>query len=125
MDFQSREEFELHVHKCFGRIFELLTKADGVIKEAADKEEAEGKYGVMSDLRDWVEETILYCHLAWQYHRLAASTNTQKTWDSVERATRKDSEIQEPEAARNPGSVGKSAQQVKSAPAQNNPGGSK
>ena len=125
MDFQSREEFELHVHKCFGRIFELLTKADGVIKEAADKEEAEGKYGVMSDLRDWVEETILYCHLAWQYHRLAASTNTQKTWDSVERAARKDSETKEPEMARNPGSTGKSIQQVQPASAQNNPGGSK
>jgi hypothetical protein len=124
VDFQSREEFELHVHKCFGRIFELLTKADGVIKEAADKEEAEGKYGVMSDLRDWVEEAILYCHLAWQYHRLAASTNTQRTWDSVERASKKDSDAREPREARNPGDTPKSTAQVQPVPAQNNPGSS-
>lgn len=124
MDFQSREEFELHVHKCFGKIFELLTKVDGVIKVAADKDEAEGKHGVMSDLRDWVEETILHCHLAWQYHRLAASANTQRTWDSVERASRKDSGVRELEEARNPGGVGKSAKQAQSASAQNNPEGS-
>ncbi len=83
MKFSTNEEFELHVHKCFGKIFELLQKVDGVVKEGADKEEAAGTCGVMSDLRDWVEEAILHCHLAWQYHRLSRVSG-RNTWDSVE-----------------------------------------
>ena len=78
MKFDSAQEFEAHVHKCFGRIFELLTKVDQVVSDEAEKEEQEWKIGKMNDLRDWVEEAILHCHLAWQYHRLskgAASTN--------------------------------------------------
>ncbi|MEW6110584.1 MAG: hypothetical protein AB1664_00515 [Thermodesulfobacteriota bacterium] len=84
MKYSTREEFELHVHKCFGRIFELLTQMDSVIREGADKEEAEGKIGVMNDLRDWVEEVILHCHLAWQYHRLSRMGGSPSTWDRVE-----------------------------------------
>ncbi len=72
MKFTSADEFELHVHKCFGKIFEGLLKVDAVVKEGAEREEDEGTHGVMSDLRDVVEEVILHCHLAWQYHRLSA-----------------------------------------------------
>jgi len=81
--FSSTEEFELHVHKCFGKIFELLQKVDAVVKEAADKEEAQNTCGVMCELRDWVEESILYCHLAWQYHRLSR-VSSRNTWDRLE-----------------------------------------
>ena len=66
MKFTSSEEFELHVHKCFGKIFDGLLKVDAVVKDGAEKEEDAGKYGVMCDLRDTVEEVILHCHLAWQ-----------------------------------------------------------
>ncbi|MDQ7784371.1 MAG: hypothetical protein RDU20_15905 [Desulfomonilaceae bacterium] len=83
MKFQSNDEFELHVHKCFGKIFDLLQKVDGVVKEAADEEEAQGTWGAMCDLRDWVEEAILHCHLAWQYHRLSRVSG-QSTWDRLE-----------------------------------------
>lgn len=84
--FSSNEEFELHVHKCFGKIFELLMKVDAVVREGAEKEEAAGNLGTMYDLRDWMEEITLHCHLAWQYHRLAMGTRSQKTWDHVEGA---------------------------------------
>jgi hypothetical protein len=80
----SSEEFELHVHKCFGKIFEQLMKVDAVIKERAEQEEAEGKYGEMSDLRDSIEDVILHCHLAWQYHRLSKSLGSASTWDRME-----------------------------------------
>ncbi|MFC1835975.1 hypothetical protein ACFL2Q_14855 [Thermodesulfobacteriota bacterium] len=83
-DFSSADEFELHVHKCFGKIFELLTKVDSVVKEEADKEEEKGNFGTMSDLRDWVEEAILYSHLAWQYHRLAKGPARANPWDEQE-----------------------------------------
>jgi hypothetical protein len=82
--FSSTEQFELHVHKCFGRIFELLLQIDAVVKQEAEKEEAAGTPGMMNDLRDWVEETILHCHLAWQYHRLSQGPRTQDSWDKVE-----------------------------------------
>ncbi len=84
MKFSSNDEFELHVHKCFDRIFELLMKVDQEVKRGADKEEAEGSCGVMCDLRDWIEETILYCHLAWQYHRLSRGPKSVNTWDALE-----------------------------------------
>jgi hypothetical protein len=78
--FDSAEEFEAHVHKCFGRIFELLTKVDHVVSEAAEMEEREGKVGTMNDVRDWVEEAILHCHLAWQYHRLSKGSTASNPW---------------------------------------------
>jgi hypothetical protein len=81
--FSTNEEFEIHVQKCFGKIFELLQKVDGVVKEAADQEEAAGTSGAMCDLRDWVEDAILHCHLAWQYHRLSRASG-RSTWDAVE-----------------------------------------
>ena len=84
MKFSSSEEFELHVHKCFGKIFEQLMKVDAVIKERAEQEEAAGKYGVMSDLRDSIEDVILHSHLAWQYHRLSKAVGTANTWDRLE-----------------------------------------
>jgi len=87
--FSSSEEFELHVHKCFGKIFEQLMKVDAVIKERAEQEEAEGKYGVMSDLRDSIEDVILHCHLAWQYHRLSKAVGSANTWDRLDTETNK------------------------------------
>ncbi len=86
MKFTSADEFELHVHKCFGKIFEGLLKVDAVVKEGAEKEENDGTYGVMTDLRDTIEEVILHCHLAWQYHRLVRSAigNNSNTWDKME-----------------------------------------
>ena len=93
MKFSSSEEFELHVHKCFGKIFEQLMKVDAVVKERAEQEEAEGKYGVMSDLRDSIEDVILHCHLAWQYHRLSKAVGSSSTWD------RMDTEAKEEEGA--------------------------
>jgi len=88
LKFESAEEFELHVHKCFGKIFELLTRIDAVVKEGAEKEEAEGRIGSMSDLRDWVEEAILHAHLAWQYHRLAKGTAGSNTWERLGNPTK-------------------------------------
>jgi len=82
--FSSAEEFELKVHKCFQRIFELLMKTDAVIKEKAEQEEAEGNIGVMNDARDWVEEMMLQCHLAWQYHRLSKGPGRSNTWERIE-----------------------------------------
>jgi hypothetical protein len=90
--FSSSEEFELHVHKCFGKIFEQLMKVDAVIKERAEQEEAEGKYGVMSDLRDSIEDVILHCHLAWQYHRLSKAVGSASTWDRMENEAKKEEE---------------------------------
>ncbi len=84
MDFSSSEQFELHVHKCFGKIFELLQSMDAQVKKGAEQEEAEGKFGVMNDLRDELEEVILHCHLAWQYHRLSKAMGAKNTWDVVE-----------------------------------------
>ena len=81
MKFDSAEEFEAHVHTCFGRIFELLTRVDQVVSDAAEKEEQEGKIGKMNDLRDWVEEAILQCHLAWQYHRLSKGPAGKNPWN--------------------------------------------
>jgi len=81
--FSSKEEFELHVHKCFGKIFENLTRIDAAVKEEADKLEAQGEYGIMTDLRDWVEDTILYSHLAWQYHRLSRQSGSPNTWHQM------------------------------------------
>lgn len=83
MKFSSEEEFELHVHKCFGKIFELLSKMDQVVKPEAEKEEEQGNPGMMTDLRDWVEEAVLHCHLAWQYHRLSKGSNRPNTWPRV------------------------------------------
>ena len=90
MKFSSAEQFELHVHKCFGRIFELLLQVDAVVKEEAEKEEATGTLGAMNDLRDWVEEIILHCHLAWQYHRLSKGPNFQDNWDKIEPPAKKE-----------------------------------
>ena len=90
MKFSSSEEFELHVHKCFGKIFEQLMKVDAVIKERAEQEEAEGKYGVMSDLRDSIEDVILHCHLAWQYHRLSKAVGSASTWDRMDTEAKKE-----------------------------------
>jgi hypothetical protein len=92
--FTSAEEFELHVHKCFGKIFDGLLKVDAVVKERAEEEEDSGNYGTMCDLRDTVEEVILHCHLAWQYHRLSkvASGRVASTWDKVEDARQRDVE---------------------------------
>lgn len=88
--FSNREEFELHVHKCFGKIFEQLMKMDAVIKENAEQEEAKGKYGVMSGLRDSIEDVILHCHLAWQYHRLSKAVGSANTWDRLENDGKKE-----------------------------------
>ena len=60
-----------------------------MIKERAEQEEAEGKYGVMSDLRDSIEDVILHCHLAWQYHRLSKAVGSASTWDRMETETKK------------------------------------
>jgi hypothetical protein len=86
--FETPEEFELHVHKCFDKIFDLLLKVDSVVKTGAEKEEQDQNCGVMCDLRDWIEETILYCHLAWQYHRLAQGPRSSDTWDQIEESNR-------------------------------------
>ncbi len=94
MKFSSTEEFELRVHQCFGKIFELLQKVDGVVTEAADKEEAQNSCGVMCELRDWVEETILHSHLAWQYHRLSRVSG-RSTWDRLEEASSRSGEPSE------------------------------
>ena len=90
MKFSSSEEFELHVHKCFGKIFEQLMKVDAVVKERTEQEEAEGKYGVMSDLRDSIEDVILHCHLAWQYHRLSKAVGSASTWDRMDTEAKKE-----------------------------------
>ena len=82
MKFSNREEFELHVHKCFGVIFELLRKVDDVVSAKAEQEEAEGKEGEMTDLRDMVEDIMLHCHLAWQYHRLSKDPGRLNVWDN-------------------------------------------
>ncbi len=95
MKFTNKEEFELHVHKCFGKIFESLMKIDVVVKEGAEKEEAEGKQGTMCDLRDSVEDVILHCHLAWQYHRLSRSVSQVSTWDAVENTSENQAGAQE------------------------------
>ena len=87
MKFSSTEQFELQVHKCFGRIFELLLQVDAVVKKEAEKEEEAGTLGIMNDLRDWVEETILHCHLAWQYHRLSQGPKLQDNWDKMEESS--------------------------------------
>jgi len=88
--FSSAEQFELHVHKCFGRIFELLLQVDAVVKKEAEKEEAAGTLGTMNDLRDWVEEIILHSHLAWQYHRLSMGPKLQDNWDKIEPSAKKE-----------------------------------
>lgn len=90
MKFSSADEFELHVHKCFNKIFELLMKVDSTVKEGAEQEEKSGNYGAMSDMRDWVEEIILHCHLAWQYHRLSKGPAHLSTWDQVENSGKKE-----------------------------------
>lgn len=93
MQFSNQEEFELHVHKCFGKIFETLMKVDAVVKEQADKEEEAGSYGTMCELRDNIEEVILHCHLAWQYHRLSRMAGSAaSTWDRLEEG-RKSGEV--------------------------------
>jgi hypothetical protein len=85
VDFSSREEFELHVHKCFGKIFDGLMKIDAIVKDGADSEDAAGTYGTMNELRDSVEEVILHCHLAWQYHRLSKmASGSGSTWDRLD-----------------------------------------
>lgn len=91
MMFSTREEFEVKAHQCFGRIFELLVKVDEVVKKKAEAEEATGQYGEMSDARDWIEEIILQCHLAWQYHRLSKGPRSVDTWDRVENPRERDS----------------------------------
>jgi len=87
--FTGAEEFELHVHKCFTKIFELLMKMDAEVKKEAEKEEQEQRWGLMCDMRDWMEETILHCHLAWQYHRLAMGPLKSSTWDRIEQEKNK------------------------------------
>jgi hypothetical protein len=91
--FENREEFELNVHKCFGRIFELLTTIDATITQEAEKESNSGEKGVMNEMRDKLEEVILQCHLAWQYHRLSR-IGQANTWDRLNgaeaAATKKD-----------------------------------
>jgi hypothetical protein len=87
VEFSSKEQFELHVHKCFGKIFELLMHIDTVIKGKAELEEAEGKYDTMCEVRDEMEEVILHCHLAWQYHRLSRMAQSSSTWDAVDGAS--------------------------------------
>ena len=85
VDFSTKEEFELHVHKCFGKIFDDLMKVDALVKEGAEKEEVDGKFGVMNELRDYIEDVILHCHLAWQYHRLSRMVpGPVSTWDKIE-----------------------------------------
>jgi hypothetical protein len=88
--FSGADEFELNVHKCFNRIFELLMKADAVAKESADKEEAKGNFGAASDMRDWIEEVILQCHLAWQYHRLSKGPGNPDTWERLKNESKKE-----------------------------------
>jgi hypothetical protein len=83
--FENREEFELNVHKCFGRIFELLAAIDTTITEEAEKELNASETRVMNEMRDKLEEVILQCHLAWQYHRLSR-IGQASTWDRVESA---------------------------------------
>jgi hypothetical protein len=80
--FENREEFELNVHKCFGRIFELLSAIDATVTQEAEKESEAGQKGIMNDMRDKLEEVILQCHLAWQYHRLSR-LGTANTWDRM------------------------------------------
>gem|GEM_PF-623216 len=90
VDFTNREEFELHVHKCFSKIFETLMKVDATVKQGADQEEAQGKHGVMTELRDDVEDVILHCHLAWQYHRLSRMVpGTASSWDKIDNDSKK------------------------------------
>ncbi len=84
MNFSNADEFELHVHKCFNRIFELLLQMDKIIRQEAEKEEAQGNYGNMTDLRDSMEEVMLHCHLAWQYHRLSKGSGNINTWDHID-----------------------------------------
>jgi hypothetical protein len=94
--FSSKEEFELHVHKCFGKIFEQLMKVDAAVKAGAEQEEAQGKCGVMSDLRDSIEDIILHCHLAWQYHRLSKAVGSANTWDKLEdKGKKEEASVQE------------------------------
>jgi hypothetical protein len=91
--FSNREEFELNVHKCFGRIFELLSAIDAKVTEQAEKElNADGPQP-MNDLRDKLEETILQCHLAWQYHRLSRM-GSGSTWDQLENSETERAETQ-------------------------------
>ena len=82
-EFSSAQEFKLHVHKCFGRIFELLMKMDNVIKEKAEEDAQQGKYAEWADLQDWIEEVMLQSHLAWQYHRLSKGSGRMNTWEQV------------------------------------------
>ena len=91
MKFSNADEFELHVHKCFNRIFELLLQIDKIVKDEAEKEEAQGQYGKMSDVRDWMEEVMLHCHLAWQYHRLSKGSSSINTWDHIQNSTEPES----------------------------------
>lgn len=81
------QEFELRVHKCFGRIFELLQQIDGIAQDKAEQEEANGDSGEFCNIRDWVEEAILQCHLAWQYHRLCRGPSKFDTWEKVENSS--------------------------------------
>ncbi len=78
------EQFEVSVHKCFGKIFELLQEVDEVVKKEAEKEETAGRVGEMCGARDRLEEIFLQCHLAWQYHRLSRVSGRRDTWDEVE-----------------------------------------
>ncbi len=83
MEFSSAEQFEVEVHKCFGRIFELLVKVDGIVKQKAEEDRLQGIYREWADLQDWIEEVILQCHLAWQYHRLSKGPAKLSTWDRM------------------------------------------
>jgi hypothetical protein len=86
VEISSREEFEVQVHKCFGRIFELLSAIDSKVTEGAEKEIENGSAGVMSEMRDRLEEVLLQCRLAWQYHRLSRAMGSANTWDRVDRS---------------------------------------
>jgi hypothetical protein len=64
-------------------------KIDATVKQEAEKEEAEGKFGIMNELRDNVEDVILHCHLAWQYHRLSRMVpSAASSWDKIDNNTK-------------------------------------
>jgi hypothetical protein len=64
-------------------------KIDAIVKEGAEKEEQDRTYGIFNELQDYVEEVILHCHLAWQYHRLSRMT-AGNTWQRLEDQPKED-----------------------------------
>lgn len=90
MKFESTEEFEMHVHKCFSKIFELLQEIDRVATQAVQTGQADGNHDDMANIRDWVEDAILHCHLAWQYHRLSIGPGKSNTWERLSEEVEKE-----------------------------------